>query len=175
MFDYFLTFCIVIALIDRNQGGNNILTKIVAIELIASFLLKTILKDLDLYHLDNMPFIMIVRNVTIFLASMLIFKYRKNLIWNTMVLLYVIAFIYNALAFNQLFKVGFDTGFESEYILVMRLIMLFMAACLFLNSFGGGIKNRLGSRLYFITSRTNTANSASQNMLSRINRLWSRS
>lgn len=175
MFNYFLVFCVVVTLVSSNQSRAALLAKIITFELIVNLLIKTILKDLDLFTIENMPFIMIVRNMTIFAASLLIFKHRKNIIWTIIVLLYVIAFIYNGLAFDHLFRTGFDSVFEAEYILVMRLVMSSMMICLFVNSFGGGIKNYLDNRLYFVTGRSNNVISSGESLFERINRIWSKS
>lgn len=172
MSNYFLVLCAFLYLSEKRQGNKCTLTKIVFIEILATFTIKIILKDFNLYTYDNMAFIVLARNLPIFIAIKTIFKHRKSYTCIIMLLLYVSAFVYNALTFDQLFRIGETGVFMSHYPIFMRVIMMIMVGCLFINVFGRGIKNHLGSRLYFINRGNNYTNTASSNLFARINRFW---
>ena len=174
MSELFTVLAILIAYVSVRNKCSPVLPLLISFEFSLSHLVKSMFVDLDMYSIDNMPLILISRMLILLPAAYIIIKHRINLAWSIVGLIYSGVFLYNGLTLVQLSSSD-DGFFMSNYSLFMRLSMIVLMICLAFHSWGGGIKNYLDSRLYFIASRSNVINPTSKKVFDRINRIWSRS
>ena len=173
MSELFAVVAIFVAYLNVRNKLSPVLPLLISFEFSLSHLTTSIFIDYNMYSIDNMPAIIVARMIILLPASYIIIKYKINHIWSIIGVIYSAVFLYNGLTLVQLSfsSAGF---FMSNYTIFMRLSMIFLMLCLSLHSWGGGIKNYLGSRLYFVNRGDNYTDTASQNLFARINRFWSK-
>lgn len=174
MSEFLAVLAIFVAYINVRNKLSPLLPLLISFEFSLSHLLSSIFIDLGLYSLDNMPLIVISRMTILLPAAYIIINHRPNLIWSSVGVIYSLIFLYNGLTLVQL-SVSANGIFMANYTLFMRVSMVVLMVCLFLNSWGGGIKNHLAGRLYFITRRSNNTDTTSQGLLPRIYRFFQNS
>ena len=176
MSDYLLVLCVFLVLFHQARGTSPALSNIILIEVSLSFLIKLILKDLSLFTTDNIALIIILRNAFILLAAVLLYVYRRNIAWRIMLLLYTAAFLYNTMTFVELSIIIDPTlgYFYANYGFFGKLIITSIIINLLIQSFGGGIKNYLGNRIFVNDSRSNPDNSSRSRLRYRNIRRWTK-
>ena len=172
MNDYYLILSSILVYVNYRKKTCILLPLIVSFEFVVGLWLTSQLLYYDAYKFSNLPSILVVRMLITSITAYMIMRYRCNG-WATVCgLLYALVFMYQSATFVSLSIDLSRSGFFIEnYTLTMRFLSLLVMVSLVLNTFGGGIKNSLGSRLYFIMRRSNSANSFSSRVRARIVRI----
>lgn len=173
MYELFLLFSIVITLYCAHNQRCAILPSLIAFEFASNLSLNALLSNLDYYRFENFVPILIIRMFLTSIAALYLMKYRKNIIWGACGIIYTLVFLYQFITFNDLYFFGLDKNgvIISMYPAFMQLMSIAVMIGLLLSS-SGGIKNYLGSRLYFSFRGNDNDQPSRRRMHKRPNRIF---